>query len=182
VLLIGGACSSGHAHKLTAAGHTSSSTVDTATTVDQATSPTGAASPSPTTATTRALLAQQPRSTASAAPTAPPPTANNNSVTVTEADDGQTFTLHRNQALSVSLSNDNVWSEPQASSTQVLTRTSGSANGDGSAQATFAATGDGQTAVSADGRSHPQPCETANPPCMVPDHIVHFQVTVNVVG
>jgi len=102
---------------------------------------------------------------------------------VTEADNGKTFTLHRgDQGILVQLSNDNVWTEPQASSSQVLTRTDGSTNSDGSAQATFVAAGDGQATVTADGRSHPLPCQTANPPCMVPDHIVHFQVTVNVVG
>lgn len=106
-----------------------------------------------------------------------------NFVVVTEADNGKAFTLHRgDQGIQVELANDNVWTEPDTSNASVATRTSGSTNSDGSAQATFLATGDGQAIVSADGRSHPQPCETATPPCMVPDHIVHFQVTVNVVG
>ncbi|MBV8560531.1 MAG: hypothetical protein JO050_07145 [Acidimicrobiia bacterium] len=122
-----------------------------------------------------------------AAPTttaAPNPGSNSaTTVVVTEADDGKTFTLHRGtQNISVQLSNDNVWTEPQASNSGVLSRTSGSTNGDGSAAASFAAVGDGQTTISADGRSHPLPCETAQPRCYVPDHIVVFQVTVNVGG
>ena len=188
VLVIGAACSGGHAHKLAAAGRSttttellagaeSSSTTSSVTVVSSATTTTGGTIP------------PKPRptpTTASASPTTAPPNLSNDNVgivVVTEADDGKTFTLHRaNQGITVQLSNDNVWAEPQASNAAVLTRTSGSTQSDGSAQATFMAAGDGQATVSADGRSHPVPCETAQPPCMVPDHIVHFQVTVTVVG
>ena len=102
---------------------------------------------------------------------------------VTEADNGKTFTLHRgDQGIQVELANDNVWTEPDTSNASVATRTSGSTSPDGSAQAAFLAAGDGQAIVSADGRSHPQACETATPPCVTPDHVVHFQVTVTVAG
>jgi len=163
--------------------------VDTATTVgDAATSTTGVVgAPAATTAATTPKARPTPTTAkVSPAPTTAPPNLENDHVgimVITEADNGKTFTLHRgDQGIEVQLSNDNVWTEPQASSAQVLTRTDGSTNSDGSARATFMATGDGQATVSANGTSHPLPCETANPPCMVPDHIVHFQVTVNVVG
>ena len=191
VLLVAAGCSGGHARKLTAAGHSSSTTAETTTTVGaEATTTTGGVATAPPT-TARTGAASQPRSTpttarASAAPTTEPPNLSNDNTgieVVTEADNGKTFTVHRGtQGIEVQLSNDNVWTEPQASSAQVLTRSSGSANSDGSAQATFMAAGDGTTTVSSDGRSQPQPCQTANPPCMVPDHIVQFRVTVNVVG
>ena len=141
--------------------------------------------------TTIATPTSTSRTTPSTAKVTPPPTTaprnpsndHVNLVVVTEADNGKTFTLHRgDQGIQVQLSNDNVWTEPDTSNAAVATRTSGSTNSDGSAQAVFVAAGDGQAIVSADGRSHPLPCETATPRCMVPDHIVHFQVTVNVTG
>src|SRR5579864_1962984 len=146
VLLVAVGCSGGHARKLMAAGHSSSTTAETTTTTvgAEATSTTGGVATAPPT-TARTGAASQPRSTpttarASAAPTTEPPNLSNDNTgieVVTEADNGKTFTLHRGtQGIEVQLSNDNVWTEPQASSAQVLTRTSGSANSDGSAQAT----------------------------------------------
>ena len=123
-----------------------------------------------------------PRTTPTTAPAVGPGPPPPGTAVVNEADNGKSYTVVRGQHLEVQLSNDNVWTEPDTSNAAVATRTSGSTNSDGSAQAVFVAAGDGQAIVSADGRSHPLPCETATPRCMVPDHIVHFQVTVNVVG
>jgi hypothetical protein len=125
-------------------------------------------------------------------PTAPPrstTTAGNlendnfSYVVVTEADDGKSFTLHRsNQGIEVRLSTGEVWTEPDTSDPRVLARKAGTTNSDGSANATFDATSDGQATITAEGRSHPQPCQTAQPPCMIPDHVRAFHVNVTVVG
>jgi hypothetical protein len=104
-------------------------------------------------------------------------------VVITEADNGKSYTLHRNsQGIQVQLSNGEMWTEPQSSNGTVLPRRSGSTNSDGSAQALFVAGADGQATITAQGQSHPQPCQTAQPRCLMPDHIMEFQVNVAVVG
>jgi hypothetical protein len=200
VLVIGGvaAATRGNQHRsrVTAADHSSTTAPDEpqagVPATDVAPSTTSTAPLTSVTTAPSGLVAtgSTPRTTthrtAAATSTTAAPNLNNDVVgitVVTEADDGKTFTLHRGrEGILVRLSNDNVWTEPQASDARVLTRKSGSTNSDGSAEATFMAAGDGQTTVSADGRSHPLPCETAQPRCMVPDHVVYFHVNVNVVG
>ena len=159
------------------------------TTEDQGTAPPSTSTTVPATSTSTTGV----RSTAPAPrPTVPPQSTttaanlgndNVSVLTLTEADDGKSYTVRRgNQGVEVRLSNSEVWTEPQTSDPAVLARTSVSTSSDGGAQATFMATGDGQAAITAEGRSHPQPCQTAQPPCMIPDHVRQFHVNITVVG
>ena len=118
-------------------------------------------------------------------PTTPPPHPTTTSaplpgqgrtVTVTEADSGKSYTLHRGDHLVVQLQgNSYEWTEPASSNDAVLHRTSGSSGT--TATATFSATGDGKADVTSTGDA---PCRKSTPPCMVPSRL--FQVSVTVVG
>ena len=186
----------GHRSDLTAAGQQQSTSEEPAAGVEGATDVTSstinaiAGSSVTTLGSSGGGGAPAPHNPAATSPAATAPSNGNfgndnfQMVVVTEADNGKTFTLQSGRnGLFVQLSKDNVWTEPQSSDAKVLPKVSGSTNGDGSAQATFSAGADGQATVTAQGRSQPLPCQTAKPtPCMVPDHIVEFRITVNVVG
>ena len=108
--------------------------------------------------------------------TTPPSTGD--TVSVTQADDGKTFTLRRGQHLVVTLDDPSwQWSEPDTDKPSVLARTAVSANPSSThVTASFDAEGAGQAHVSA---SKDAPCRNAQPPCMVPTYL--WQITVNVV-
>jgi hypothetical protein len=158
---------------------TSTQVPDTSTTSTGATPISGSASSSVT-------VVARPGTTSPPTTKAPPPTPTTTvgnraaTVTVTEADDGKTYALHRGDRLVVQLGPGYQWTEPASSNEAVLARTSGSTSGDGSAQATFAATTAGAADVTATGTAPPSPCRTANPPCMMPDYARQFRVSVSV--
>ena len=111
-------------------------------------------------------------------PTTMPPGPGPHTFTVTEADSGKSYTLHRGDRLVVQLSGSSLdWTEPASSNDAVLHRTSGSVGTDGSAQATFSANAQGQADVTSTGDP---PCRKSSPPCMAPSML--FQVSVTVVG
>jgi hypothetical protein len=121
-----------------------------------------------------------PSSTAPATGPGPPPSG---SIVVTNADNGKHYTLVRGQYLVVELDSEGyMWTEPDTSNSGVLPRDGGWTRSDGSAYGTFKGASTGTADVSSDGRSIPPPCATATPPCLVPDHILHFSVSVTVVG
>ena len=109
--------------------------------------------------------------------TTTPPTSGD-TVTVTQADDGKTFTLSRGQHLVVTLDDPSwQWSDPDTDNAKVLARTAVSANPSSThVTASFDAKTNGQAHVSA---SKDAPCRYAQPPCMVPTYL--WQITVNVV-
>jgi hypothetical protein len=100
-------------------------------------------------------------------------------VTVTDEDNGKTFTLRMGQPLVVALDNSSsIWSDPDTDNSSVLTRTAVSVNPSATrVVASFDAKSVGQAHVSA---SKDQPCRNAQPPCMAPTQL--WQVTVNVIG
>jgi hypothetical protein len=112
----------------------------------------------------------------------PPTTAGTHpaTVTVTEADDGKSYALRRGDRLVVQLGPGSKWTEPASSNEAILARTGGSANADGSAQASFSAGATGTAEVTATGTAPPSPCRTAKPPCMMPDYARQFRVSVTV--
>jgi hypothetical protein len=111
-------------------------------------------------------------------PTTSPPGPGPHTITVTEADSGKSYTLHRGDHMVVQLSGSSLdWTEPASSNDAVLHRTSGSVGADGSAQATFSANAKGQADVTSTGDP---PCRKSTPPCMAPSML--FQVSVTVVG
>jgi hypothetical protein len=108
--------------------------------------------------------------------TTPSPPGQPTTVTVTEADSGKSYTLHRGDRLVVQLQSSGYeWTEPASSNDTVLHRTGGS--GGTSASATFSATAGGTADVTSTGDL---PCRKATPPCMAPSRL--FQVSVTVVG
>ena len=111
-------------------------------------------------------------STTTTAPTS------DDTVSVTQADDGKTFTLRRGQHLVVTLDDESwQWSDPDTDNASVLKRTAVSANPSSThVTASFDATAVGQAHVSA---SKDAPCRNSQPPCMVPTYL--WQVTVSVV-
>ncbi|HZN14758.1 MAG TPA: hypothetical protein VFB78_10850 [Acidimicrobiales bacterium] len=98
-------------------------------------------------------------------------------VTVTQDDNGKTFTLRPGEHLVVSLTDASwTWSEPDTDNATVLERTAVSANPSAThVTASFAAKIAGQAHVSA---SKDAPCRQSQPPCMVPTYL--WQITVNV--
>ena len=122
-----------------------------------------------------------PRPTTSAAPypttTATAPAGD--TVTVTDEDNGKTFTLRKGQHLVVTLDDgSSIWSDPDTDNSAVLPRTAVSANPSATrVTASFDATSTGQAHVSA---SKDLPCRNAQPPCMAPTQL--WQITVNVTG
>jgi hypothetical protein len=139
------------------------------------------------TASTSGTIVARPAPTAPSKPApattaapAPGPTGAPATITVTGADDGKSYALHRGDRLVVQLGPGYSWTEPVSSNEAVLARTTGSTSGDGSAQASFAATTAGAANVTATGTAPPSPCRTANPPCMMPDYARQFRVSVTV--
>lgn len=131
--------------------------------------------------------ATTPRTTTTAMPAPPPPPTTavttppggHQTITVTEADDGKSYTLHRGDTLDVGLAGGTYhWTPPMSSDENVLRRT-GAASGtaDGGTWASFSAQSAGHADVSSTGDP---PCRQASPPCMVPSRL--FQVHVTVVG
>jgi hypothetical protein len=151
----------------TGAGGTASSTGPVASAGTAYAPPGSISHPSPT--TTRATT---PATTATSQP------SSTGTVTVTQDDNGKTFTLHRGQHLVVSLSAPGwEWSEPDTDNAAVLQRVAVSANpASDQVTASFDAKTAGQAHVSA---AKDAPCRKAQPPCMVPTYL--WQITVNVV-
>jgi hypothetical protein len=172
VALTFAACSGGH-HALVRAARTPTGGPTSTSTTETTAAP-------PTTLASSGTIDTSPPS--ATAPSPPTTTAGTGIVVVSDADDGKSFTLRRGQQMVVRLSATDVWTEPASSDARVLARTAASTKPDGSAEATFVGSADGQAAVTAEGRSHPQPCQTAQPPCMVPDHVREFHVDITVTG
>ncbi|HEV3352279.1 MAG TPA: hypothetical protein VG076_05120 [Acidimicrobiales bacterium] len=157
---------------------------DTTATSTSAPEPTASTVARGSTATTRALSpTPTPTTSSSTAPPVGPGPPPPGSIVVTNADNGKHYTLVRGQDLVVELQPEGyMWTEPASSSSDVLPRDGGWTRGDGSASGTFRGASTGTADVTADGRSIPPPCATATPRCLVPDHILHFSVSVTVVG
>lgn len=95
-------------------------------------------------------------------------------ITVTQADNGHSYRLHKGEDLDVQLSgpsNSVIWTEPASSNQAVLQRTEGSSGA--TATGTFKAIAKGEVQVTATGTF------TCSPPC--PGPIMLFEVTVSVV-
>jgi hypothetical protein len=95
-------------------------------------------------------------------------------VTVTDADSGKSYTLHKGDRLVVQLQGSTYeWTEPASSNDAALHRTAGS--GGTSASATFSATASGTASVTSTGDL---PCRKSTPPCMAPSRLFQISVTV----
>ena len=107
--------------------------------------------------------------------TAPP--AAGDTITVTQDDNGKTFTLLKGQHLIVTLDDPSwEWSDPDTDNASVLERTAVSANPSSThVAASFVAKAAGQAQV---GASKDAPCRRSTPPCMVPTFL--WQITINV--
>ncbi|MGI8662174.1 MAG: hypothetical protein ACR2LQ_03065 [Acidimicrobiales bacterium] len=121
-------------------------------------------SPTPTTQTT------QPATTTM-------PVSSGDTVTVTQDDNGKTYTLQPGQHLVVSLTAPGwTWSAPDTDNAKALARTAVSANPSADhVTASFDAKTTGEAHVSA---SKDAACRQSSPPCMVPTYL--WQITVNV--
>jgi hypothetical protein len=190
VLIISAGCSSGHAHKLTAAGRSATTAGNTSpsSTTTATTSTTPSSRFTVTSTSTDGTVRSNPgRPTTTigsnqSQATAPPP-AQPQTVVVTNADDGKNYALRRGDRLVVQLQPDGyTWTEPASSNSGVLGRDGGGTKSDGSANATFTAAAAGSADASAEGRSIPPPCATATPRCATPDHVLEFKASVTVVG
>ena len=102
-------------------------------------------------------------------------------LSVTDEDNGKTFTLRKGQHLVVTLDDgSSIWSDPDSDNGVVLTRTAVSANPSAThVTASFDAKAAGQAHVSA---SKDLPCRNAQPPCMAMAPTQLWQITVNVIG
>jgi hypothetical protein len=99
-------------------------------------------------------------------------------ITVTDGDNGNGYTLRRGDHLIVELSGSFYdWTPPTSSNNGVLGRDSGFTRSDGSAHGSFSAIADGHATVSASGNPK---CLKATPPCAVASQ--QFTVSVSVVG
>ncbi len=155
---------------------------DTTTTTPAATSPPHAASgstipPSGTGYSPPGSVMYPSATTTAPQPTTTSPPATGETVSVTQDDNGKTFTLRPGQHLVVTLNESGyIWSEPDTDNSAVLTRTAVSANPSSDrVTASFDAKKSGQAHVSA---SKDLPCRNASPPCMAPTQL--WQITVNV--
>lgn len=94
-------------------------------------------------------------------------------ITVTEADEGHHYTLHKGGSLIVELSDPNLtWTEPTSSNQAVLERTSGLSGS--TAKATFLAVSSGNATVNAMGYPN------CSPTVGCPEYILEFMVSVTV--
>jgi len=94
-------------------------------------------------------------------------------ITVTEADEGHHYTLHRGDSLVVELSGlDLTWTEPSSSNQAVLERTSGSSGT--TAKATLLAASSGNATVNAMGYPNCSPLGGC------PQYILEFMVNITV--
>lgn len=115
---------------------------------------------------------------------APPPSTTatapvDDTVTVSDEDNGTTFTLRIGQPLVVAFDDgSSIWSDPDTDNSSVLTRTAVSVDPSATrVVASFDAKSVGQAHASA---SKDLPCRDAQPPCLAPTQL--WQVTVNVIG
>jgi hypothetical protein len=125
--------------------------------------------------------------TTSEVPHSPPTTAvstppgGHQTVTVSEADNGRSYTMHPGDTLYVGLAGGTgfYWSKPQSSDESVLQPTGPAymPTANGGNAAAFLANADGHADVTSTGDP---PCRQANPPCMAPSK--SFVVYVTVVG